>query len=338
MRQEVCHVQQSRTADGTTPENKPHKYGEITRHESIRGGLAVATSDILALRYALTRKEPTSSGLRGCLAVRSPKKMILSTGQYRQTSLKICYLSTFRQTFATDMTNLNLGDTITVFRSRAAAASCLKRTMKLSKSIRKVLTQYLICFPKRWEYSDRVFCWLHPEYRDKIEDFYNSDGPPLRKILCPEEIDALDVECASTLGNRLPRRIGGVSDIKLLCELYRVKNNMGRTPTLTELGRYGKYSQRLWNKRFGSYMNFLDALGLQPPKHNRSTQSPRHIQPSCDSREILINTYKEIRSRLGRSPQITEFPIWDPEQFNSAVEGFGGWKKFLDHMREIQDA
>ena len=232
------------------------------------------------------------------------------------------------------MVDIGLSGNTTITRSRPVASSCLKRTVKLANSIRDTLTQHLIFYPKYWGYPDRVFCWLHPEFKPDIDAFHKNNGPPLRNILSSEKIDELDIECALSLRKKVPKQTNMIADIDLLSDFYRVKNNLGKTPTLTELGRYGKYSQRIWNKKFGSYIKFLGALGLSPPgpiitNPKESTNFYAHLKPQ----DILIKIYEEAYSRLGRVPQITEIPIWNPKQFNNAVEHYGGWKKFVYLMK-----
>ena len=228
------------------------------------------------------------------------------------------------------MVGINLSGHTTLERAKPAASSCLRRTVRLAKSKRDTLTQYLITYPKYWEYPDRVFCWLHPEYKQYVDDFYGNNGPPLRKLLSQDEIDALDVECAKSLQSRLPKPPPIISDLHILSEFYRIKILLGRTPTLTEIGKHGKYSQRLWHKRFGAYNKFLDAIGETRSKVRANTTTKSDVSPAHSKPEvILINTYNQVRTKLGRPPKVTEMPIWNPGEFDKAVEMFGGWKEFI---------
>lgn len=224
------------------------------------------------------------------------------------------------------MLGIGISRTITVGRTPVSAASCLKKTMRLASSKQSLLTGNLVAYPKYWKFEDRVFCWLHPDYRTLIDDFYDKDGPTLNEILAFDKIRRLDNECEKSLRAKLPDEDIKITDKQLLNEFYRVKMSLNRTPTLTDLGKHGVYSQRLWHKRFGGYRNFLKSLG--------ETIKPEKITSQAECMKILKTLYLKKREEIGHPPQIFEMEIWNPKEFDRAVNYFGGWKKFVSKMQE----
>ena len=121
------------------------------------------------------------------------------------------------------MQNITTFGSLSITRAEpAAAAACLKSIKKAARSKRASLTQHLIYFPKYWEYQDRVFCLLHPEFRNEIEEFYCKDGPTLKEILSENEIRDLDIECEERL-RRIPKLDHKVTELSMLLEFYNVK-------------------------------------------------------------------------------------------------------------------
>jgi hypothetical protein len=51
----------------------------------------------------------------------------------------------------------------------------------------------------------------------------------------------------------------------------------------------------------------------------------------------LINSerlYLEKSNEIGHPPSILEMEIWNPEEFDKAVNYFGDWKKFVEKMKD----
>ena len=226
------------------------------------------------------------------------------------------------------MLGIGISNTVTVGQTSTSAASCLNKTMKLANAKQSLFMSYLAEYPKYWEFEDRIFCWLHPDYRPLIDNFYEKDGPTLKEVLPFDKINILDNECKNSLLTKLPKSPPIITDKQLLDEFYRVKKQLNCTPTLTELGEYGRYSQRLWHKRFGPYHSFLKSLG-EAVKLNK-------ITPQEECIKMLEALYLKKSKEIGRPPQIFEMDVWNPKEFDRAVNYYGGWKQFIVRMREAK--
>ena len=224
------------------------------------------------------------------------------------------------------MVGINITSTVTVVRSTKSAASSLKRTMNLANERAIYITSNLTEYPKYWEFEDRVFCWLHPEYRPNIVKFYEKGGPALNKILSPREIASLDNESEKSLRTRLHETNKAPTNIQLADEFYRLKEQLNRTPSLEDLGKYGKYSKQIWTQRIGLLQKIIKDLG--------GDEEQVKVAPQEECVRMLEDQYLEIYKETGRPPNIFEVDIWNPKEFNIAINYFGGWKRFIAFMNK----
>ena len=239
------------------------------------------------------------------------------------------------------MLDIGTSNTTNIGFDSSASASCLKKTMRFANANESIFISELDAYPTYWEFEDRIFCWLHPESKSLIVDFYERDGPTLEDLLQKTELKVLDNECEKSLRARVADADTKITDRKMIDEFRRVKNELDRTPTLTELGEQSIYSKRLWHKRFGSIRDILSSLG-EALKSRKDTnpidpnniEKPQKLASQKECVKTLVMLYVKKTNEIGHPPSILEMEIWDPNEFDNAVIHFGGWKNFIALMKK----
>jgi ferredoxin len=85
-----------------------------------------------------------------------------------------------------------------------------------------------------------------------------------------------------------------VSDQQYLDELKRLADELGRTPTSADLAEKGKYSIQPYQRRWGSWSNALDEVGMKPR------------QRAAVSDDELIDELQRLADEIGRTPSVTD--------------------------------
>lgn len=116
-----------------------------------------------------------------------------------------------------------------------------------------------------------------------------------------------------------PNKEMGVSEEKLIGELTRLRDELGRPPKAEEVSRRGSYSIGTFERRFGSWNTALERAGFD--LHNR-TNIPQ---------DELLDELTRLRDALGRTP--TSMDMESRGRFGHATytSAFGSWN---DAIRE----
>ena len=240
------------------------------------------------------------------------------------------------------MLDIGISNTTNIGLDSSASASCLEKTMRLANANESTLISELSAYPTYWEFIDRIFCWLHPEAKSLIVDFYEKDGPTLEELLKNAEIKTLDNQCEKSLRARLSNADTKITDQQMVDEFRRIENELDRTPTLTELGEHSIYPKKLWQSRFGSNRDIVSIVGetIKSIKNTKPIIDPEDTvrpQKSASQKECvktLVMYYLKKTNELGHPPSILEMEIWDTEEFDKAVIYFRGWKNFIAVMKK----
>jgi superfamily II DNA or RNA helicase len=105
----------------------------------------------------------------------------------------------------------------------------------------------------------------------------------------------------------------------LLNNYIRVKDALGRQPTITDINQNGDYTAHYYLQAFGTWNKFLESVG----------------EVGNLNKEILTKTYFEVKEKIGRIP--TKKDMDDNCDFNSGAyqKFWGTWRKFLASIGEI---
>lgn len=112
-----------------------------------------------------------------------------------------------------------------------------------------------------------------------------------------------------------------ISDDELLADLKRVAELSGSIETLSlvDYKSRGKYNAQTFRRRFGSWKNALEKVGMQRARNNNT-----EIQDYWDN-------LKEVWIKLGRQPKIVEMIIPFSRLSGSAyLHKFGTWRNALE--------
>lgn len=64
----------------------------------------------------------------------------------------------------------------------------------------------------------------------------------------------------------LPTSNGKIPDARMIDEINRLYDELGRVPSVTDMRKHGEYSISPFKRRWGSWPNAVDAAGLDPEK------------------------------------------------------------------------
>jgi superfamily II DNA or RNA helicase len=112
----------------------------------------------------------------------------------------------------------------------------------------------------------------------------------------------------------------GVTKEDLLTNYIKVKEALGKQPTIGDINQNGDYTAYYYIKAFGAWNVFLESVG----------------DIGNLNEEILRNAYYEVKEKIGRIP--TKKDIDKNCEFTSGAYArfWGTWKKFLASIGEIQ--
>lgn len=108
------------------------------------------------------------------------------------------------------------------------------------------------------------------------------------------------------------------SDEELCEELSRLRDDLGRPPTTREMDAKGSFSSVVYQNRWGSWNDALEAAGLMS-----------RTQGSEVSRTDLIAELQSLADDLGRPPKTTEMDEYGAYSHGVYYNKFESWKAAL---------
>jgi len=115
------------------------------------------------------------------------------------------------------------------------------------------------------------------------------------------------------------RRDQIVTDADLtLDDIRRVADELGKPPTAKEMSEHGEYSQRVCQKKFGSWNEALREAGYAPNRKFRLTD------------QDLLDEIDRLAEKFGRPPSSGEINEMGKYHKCTYLERFGGWEEALN--------
>ncbi len=111
----------------------------------------------------------------------------------------------------------------------------------------------------------------------------------------------------------------GISKEDLLEAYIKVKDSLGRQPTIADVNDYGEYSAYYYIKVFGTWNDFLELIG------EASKLSP----------EKLRKAYYIVKDKIGHEPTLKEMKDHCPYSPSNYSRFWGSWNKFLESIGEV---
>ena len=105
----------------------------------------------------------------------------------------------------------------------------------------------------------------------------------------------------------------------LLNNYIRVKDALGRQPTITDINQNGDYTAHYYLQAFGTWNKFLESVG----------------EIGNLNKEILTKTYFEVKEKIGHPPTLKEIGIHCTFSAANYMRLFGTWNKFLESVGEV---
>jgi len=126
----------------------------------------------------------------------------------------------------------------------------------------------------------------------------------------------------------------GVSKEALIEAFSKLKNDLGRIPTLTDLDERGEYRASYYRARWGNIDNFLREVGIPQGQFKRRTYDNDDLVLLY----LLIEKAFGIREGDGSfhlSPAILNRLKYNKKAFisPSAFKRFGPWERFIEYLR-----
>ena len=112
----------------------------------------------------------------------------------------------------------------------------------------------------------------------------------------------------------------GVTKDDLLSNYIKIKDALGKQPTIDDINQNGDYTAYYYIKEFGSWNKFLESVG----------------DVGNLNKEILIKTYFDVKEKLGRTPKLKEIGVYCGYSPANYMRFFGTWKRFLASVGEIK--
>ena len=81
-----------------------------------------------------------------------------------------------------------------------------------------------------------------------------------------------------------------ISTEEMILDYNKVKEKIGKQPTLEDINTHGKYTSSVYRRRFGNWTTFLNSVGDKP------------IQERDISGKELIDNYYQVKEKLNRVP------------------------------------
>jgi len=110
-----------------------------------------------------------------------------------------------------------------------------------------------------------------------------------------------------------PNKEMNVPEERLINELTRLRDKLGRPPTAEDMLRDGAYSVGTFDRRFGSWNNALQRAGFE--LHNR-----RNIP-----QDELVDELRRLSSKLGRTPTAVDMQSHGRFGYATYPTTFGSW-------------
>ena len=110
------------------------------------------------------------------------------------------------------------------------------------------------------------------------------------------------------------------TDQQLIDTLQALADDLGHTPTTTEMNERGRYSARPYRDRFGSWDAALEAAGLDP--------EPQEPANKLDEAE-LIDELESLAEEFDRTPTTTDMQAHGAYSPGTYVSRFGSWTEAL---------
>jgi hypothetical protein len=110
---------------------------------------------------------------------------------------------------------------------------------------------------------------------------------------------------------------GGLSDSLLLDRLQEFADELGRTPTSTEMDRDGPHTARTYQKHFGSWNEALDEADLT---RNRDRG---------ESDQKMLDALRNLASELGETPTAEAMDVAGRYSASAYIRRFGSWNAAL---------
>lgn len=107
--------------------------------------------------------------------------------------------------------------------------------------------------------------------------------------------------------------MSGPDSEELLAEIHRLKEELGETPTSTEMNELGEYWNSHYYDCFGGWNNALREAGLEPHQEKKI--------PSDD----LLNELRRLARELGTTPTKAQLDDLGEYYSRSYLDRFGSW-------------
>jgi len=122
---------------------------------------------------------------------------------------------------------------------------------------------------------------------------------------------------ALTAANVRLNQENNISEDKLLDELTRLRDELGRTPTSRDMSERGCYASETYTRKFGNWNTAIQEAGLDLVRE-------RKIQ-----RDDLRSALQDLADELGRLPTHTEMEQKGKYAVNTYSREFGSWNNVL---------
>ncbi|WP_235019751.1 HNH endonuclease [Natrialba sp. INN-245] len=139
-------------------------------------------------------------------------------------------------------------------------------------------------------------------------------------------------ETKNELGGHVSGHRHRISDEQLLTELERLGDELGRSPTISEMDELGAYAAGTYKDHFDSWTNALQLVGYEPIKEYRV------------SKEAILDDIASLADALGKPPTASEMRLKGKYSVKLAQNHFGSWNKALQaagydphHRHRISD-
>jgi len=111
-----------------------------------------------------------------------------------------------------------------------------------------------------------------------------------------------------------------VSNEQLLEDLREFADELGETPTASQMSEIGPWDDSTYNNHFGSWNNALKEAGLKINKQ----------RPNVTSKESLLDDLCEFAEKLGKAPTEREMEDNGPRTAKTYEIYFGSWNNALE--------
>lgn len=105
-----------------------------------------------------------------------------------------------------------------------------------------------------------------------------------------------------------------IPETDLRRELHRLRDELDRVPTSTDMNEHGEYSHNPYVARFDSWNGALRAVGFEP-RNERATD------------EALIEDYRRVAQDLGRVPSKADLDEHGRWSRTTYIRNLGGMDK-----------